>query len=569
MKKAVEPIRCVSRMRTAISLLLVVAACLCSQTGFAQTRELTSTDRLALLYAPQLNFTREGDPLIRVGILEGRDSVKFTPDRSFRVLPIGEGGPEIELPGKVEYTAEISKSKPGKYKHLVIVDNVPVAERGRVAAVEKIWTRRGFIPETVEVGGLFAISGKVFDSRTILVGVAATEKMREARKIKSSLESKYGVRGSIHSEAVAYPSGVIELTGAGQKVAIRAQNVLWVAAQPGEEQEITFTVPAVPRSYGKGTETREYTGTLVFAPDKGGKLVAMVSLGAERLLEGVVPAETFASGPAEALEAQAVAARNEIFAAIGVRNLADPYMLRGDVMDQVYGGTGIEDRRTSAAVKATRGKVMFYGNEIVEAYYSSNSGGHTESNENVWDMQPRPYLRGKADAPAGKVPATFANGIAEAELGAFLDSDFPAYAKTAPVSSKKHYRWNRTVDASVAEKWLRENATDVGNIRDVRIAKRGVSGRVMRLEVDGTRGKAVVERELNVRRMFGGLKSGLFLMKAEKSGDTITRFTFHGAGFGHGVGMCQTGATGMAAAGKTADDILKHYYSGIEIRKLY
>lgn len=310
MKKKVELIRRSSRMRTASSLLLMVGLCLCSAASHAQTRELTSTDRLALLYAPQLNFTRDGDPLIRVGILEGRDTVTFTPDRSIRVLPIGEGGPEIELPGKVEYTVRISKSKSGTYKHLVIVDNVPVAERKRVAAVENIWTRRGFIPETVEVGGLFAIAGKVFDSRTILVGVAATQKMREARKIKASLESKYGVRGSIHSEAVAYPSGVIELTGAGQDATIRAQNVLWVAAQPGEEQEITYTIPEVPRSYGKGTETREYTGTLVFAPDKGGKLVAMVSLGAERLLEGVVPAETFASGPAQALQAQAVAARN-------------------------------------------------------------------------------------------------------------------------------------------------------------------------------------------------------------------------------------------------------------------
>jgi SpoIID/LytB domain protein len=558
-----------TRLLVATLGLLVAIAAGPTDHASAQTRELTSTDRLALLYAPQLNFTRGGDPLIRVGIVEGRKKIEFTPDREIRVLPIGEGGPEIELPGRTKYTVEISKSKAGRYKHMVIVDRVPVTRRKRVDRVKKTWMKRGYVPETVEVGGLFAVSGKVFDSRTVLVGVAGTRKLREARKIKTKLEAKYGIRGSIHSEISDYPAGLITLRGAGQKFEVRAQNVLWVAANRGEEQKIEYTIPRVPKPYGNGTETRKYTGTLMFAPDRKGRLVAMTSLGAERLLEGVVPAEIFASAPPEALKAQAVAARNEIFSAIGVRNLADPYMLRGDVMDQVYGGTGREDSRTSAAVKATRGRVMFYGDEIVQAYYSSNSGGHTENAENVWDTVPRPYLKGKADAPKGKVPKAFRDGISESELQDFLASDFPAYGKTAPVYSTKHYRWSKTVDASTAEKWLRENARDVGRLKEVKILERGVSGRIVRLQAIGSSGEAIVERELNVRRMFGGLKSGLFVMEPQKSGGRLTKISFRGAGFGHGVGMCQTGATGMADQGKNYDDILRHYYTGIEIRKLY
>lgn len=559
----------IRRPRATLAVLILLALVALASPATSQTRELTSADRLALLYAPQLNFTRGGDPLIRVGIVEGRTAIEFTPDREIRVLPIGEGGPEIELPGKTKYTVEISDSDAGSYKHLVIVDRVPVSDRKKVDRVKKTWMKRGYVPETVEVGGLFAVSGKVFDSRTVLVGVASTTKIREARRIKSKLEAKYGVRGSVHSEISKHPSGLITLSGAGQRFKIRAQSVLWVAANRGEEHRIKYTVPRVPKPYGNGTETRTYTGTLVFAPDRNGKLVAMVSLGAERLLEGVVPAEIFASAPAEALKAQAVAARNEIFSAIGVRNLADPYMLRGDVMDQVYGGTGREDSRTSRAVEQTRGQVMFYGDEIVQAYYSSNSGGHTENNENVWDTVPRPYLRGKADAPAGKIPKAFRDGVSTSELEAFLDSDFPAYARTAPVFSTKHYRWTKTVDASKAEQWLRENSRDIGQLKDVKILERGVSGRIVRLQATGTKGETIVERELNVRRMFDGLKSGLFVMTPKKSGGNITRITFRGAGFGHGVGMCQTGATGMADQGKTFDEILEHYYTGIEIRKLY
>lgn len=560
-------------MRTYLSSLVVAAAVVATfiapTTAAAQQRELTSSDRLALLYAPQLNFTREGDPLIRVSIYDGRSSFEFTPDRAIRVLPIGEGGPEIELPGKVKYTVEIGEAKPGSYKHVVVVDQFPVADRSRVQAATTVWQQRGYVPDTFEVGGLFAVAGTVFDSRTILVGVASTTQLKEAEKIRAELEGKFGIRGSIHSEAQQYPSGLITLRGAGQSAVVRAHNVLWIAPPHGQEQAITYTVPNVPRSYGKGDETRKYTGSLVFAPDRNGKLAAMVSLGAERLLEGVVPAEIFASAPPESLRAQSIAARNEIFSSIGVRNLADPYMLRGDVMDQVYGGTGAEDARTSAAVKATRGKVMFYGKEIVQANYSSNAGGHTESNENVWDSQPRPYLRGKADAAPDKVPAKFRDGISEAELEAFLASDFPAHGKIASVSSNKHYRWTSSVNPDTAVKWLRELGDDVGYIKDVEVAQRGVSGRVMRLRVVGSKKTVTVERELNVRRMFGGLKSGLFVMTLTKSGDRVTKIDFRGAGFGHGVGMCQTGAAGMAEGGKKHEEILKHYYSGISIQKLY
>jgi SpoIID/LytB domain protein len=308
---------------------------------------------------------------------------------------------------------------------------------------------------------------------------------------------------------------------------------------------------------------------LIFAPDNEGKLVAMVSVGAEKLLKGVVPAEMFASAHPEALKAQAVAARNEIFASVGVRNLAEPYMLRADVMDQVYGGVGAEDARASRAIDDTRGVVMLYGQKIVEAVYSSNAGGFTENNENVWDMEPRPWLRGKADA-IGAVPEQYKDGISESELLGFLENGYDSPSKTAPVSSSKLFRWKKSVPAGHLDKWLKENGKSVGKVRDVRVISRGISGRVKQLEVVGDKGKATVERELNARRLFGGLRSGLFVMKVNQDAQGFaTSFDFQGAGFGHGVGMCQTGAIGLATNGESFRDILKHYYSGIALETLY
>lgn len=553
---------------TLLAAIAFALALFCATPATSQTRELTSSDRLALLYAPQLSFTRGGDPLIRVGVIEGVERVDFTPDKPIRVLPLGEGGPEISLPGRVKYTVRIEDATPGEYRHLAIVNRLPVAERAKVEEIEQTWLQRGYVPEVVEVGGLFAVGGQVFDSRTVLIGVGGTTKLADARRIKSKLEATYGVQGSIHSEITDYPSGRLVLTGRGTEIEIANEGVLFVGSKSGRDDTV-FTIPGIKKSYGAGEETRRYVGQLVFAPDRDGKVVGMVSLGAERVLKGTVPAETYSNAPTAALRAQAVAARNNMFAAIGVRNLADPYMLRGDVMDQVYGGVGVEARSTNAAVDATRGQVMFYGKKIVEAVYSSNAGGFTESNENVWDMEPRPWLRGQPDAPESKVPKQFRDGISEAELDEFLASDMPAWSKTAPVGSSRLYRWTRTVPASKASAWLRETGQDIGRIKSAKVEERGISGRVVRLVLVGEKGKATVERELNVRRLFGGLRSGLFVMSTRSSGGYITEFSFRGAGFGHGVGMCQTGATGMAEAGRSFEDILGHYYTGVELKKLY
>ena len=532
--------------------------------------ELSTADRLRMLYATQLTFTSEGDPIIRLGLMHQQDAIAFTPSAPIHVLPGGDDGPIIELPAEVTYTVSASDKVPGVYKHWVVAARLPVAQRGRAEEIKNQWAERGYTVERFEVGGLFAVKGKVFDSRLILFAVGGQESLKEAETMQRSLQDTYGIEGGIHSELITYPSATLTLSGAGIKARVIHRDLLQIQAADGDEAAIRFEVPKIQKSYGKGTETRTYTSALIFAPDRDGSLVLINSLGAERALRGVVPAEIYASAPQAALQAQSIAARNEIFSAIGVRNLADPFMLRADVYDQVYKGVGAEDKRTDEAIKATRGRVMFYGDQIVEAFYSSNAGGFTEDNENVWDMEARPYLRGRADAPTEEVPEAFRDGISEDELDAFLKSGFEAYSKSASVSSAKLFRWEKSVEIGAARAWLKKAGLDVGTITGFEVVSRGTSGRVKRLEVVGSKGRVMVERELNVRRLFGGLRSGLFVMTQQKnSRGQVTSVSFKGAGFGHGVGMCQTGAIGMAEHDLEADAILKHYYTDIEIRSLY
>ncbi len=565
-------------MSVCLLLSAWVAVCLAAPDLEAQQRELTPEDRLARLYAPQLDFTTAGDPMVRVGLDEGRESVTFEPTRRIRVMPRGEEGPQVVLPADHSYTVEIDRGEAGSYRHWVIVEELTMANRDRKSNVLEEWRGRGYAPKTFQVGGLFGIRGKVFDSRRMLIGVSPTASYDEARETRRSLESQYGIDGRLHSDVTEYPTGRLTLTGDGVEAEVRYRDVMWIApasegseAGDASEEEIRYRIEGLPALKGEGDRTRTFTGRLVLSPDRQGKLAVINKVGVERLLKGVVPSEIYASAPQEALRTQSVAARNTVMGAVGVRNLADPYMLRADVYDQVYGGIGAEVEATNRAVEATRGEVMFYGKQIVQGVYSANAGGFTENNEDVWDAEPKPYLRGGADAPEKEVPQAFRDGIDEDELSDFLSSDFPAFSESAPASSSKYYRWSASVDAADAREWLDANDRDVRRIKRAEVTQRGESGRVVRLKLTGADGATtVVERELNVRRLFDNLKSGLFTMDVERGEDGfVDRFDFRGAGYGHGVGMCQTGAIGMASKGYDHREILEHYYTGIDVEQLY
>src|SRR5205085_1056958 len=147
-----------------------------------------------------------------------------------------------------------------------------------------------------------------------------------------------------------------------------------------------------------------YFGRVYVTLDRKGSIAVVNAVPEDRLLAGLVPAEIFPGAPDEALKAQAVAARGELLSKIGTRHIGDPFRLCSQTHCQVYSGAGKETPRTTAAVAATRGEVLFTtdGHDLVDTVYSASCGGHTENNENVWpDMPPYPTLRGRRDGNGG------------------------------------------------------------------------------------------------------------------------------------------------------------------------
>ena len=265
-----------------------------------------------------------------------------------------------------------------------------------------------------------------------------------------------------------------------------------------------------------------------------------------------------------------MAARNELLAKIGTRHLTDPYRLCATQHCQVYAGAGHEDARATAAVQATRGQLVVRDDDggLVDAVYSASCGGHGENNENVWGGAPDPSLRGRLDGDAAlraRLPRFAA--IGETELRAWLamgpSPDGPWCAR--PKEAQVNFRWRKPIDvAALAAR------AGVGRLRELTVVERGVSGRATRLALVGDGGQKEIRGELEIRRALGNLKSAMFVLDvARDAGGHIASLLAIGGGHGHGVGMCQVGAVGMATAGYSYEKILRQYYAGAHLRKLY
>ncbi len=273
----------------------------------------------------------------------------------------------------------------------------------------------------------------------------------------------------------------------------------------------------------------------------------------EDYLQGVVPHEI---GPTkkdqyEAIKAQAVAARTYAMGHLGQYGAEAGYDLKADIGDQVYNGVIEEKEEVNRAIKETHGLVVTYNDGMIDAYYHSTCGGATDDIEDVWDKDPKPYLVMVHDEGACKI--------------------------------SKYYDWQERFSADQItlrlEQYLsREKGRTirVGKIRDIRITAKSPGGRVGTIVFDTEGGRYSFKRE-KVRWMLGRsdnpdgiLRSARIEPDIRRNGKgEMTEVVFIGRGYGHGLGMCQMGARGLAAKGVGFDSILSLYYQGTKLKKLY
>ncbi len=289
-----------------------------------------------------------------------------------------------------------------------------------------------------------------------------------------------------------------------------------------------------------------YPGKFRLVPgDPAQGILVINEVPVEVYLPGVVQAEMGAQFPLAALQAQAVAARTYV-----VRRLLEDgpdraFHLYGDPRHQAYRGASVVEK-VRQAVWATRGLTLFESDGQTPAYtfYSANCGGMLASGAEVFGVD-APYLRPHRDGKG--------------------DTLFCEYA-TRYVPALRWFRKREYWRAFLPWHWLNRTFRDIAPVRRVRILAFSPSGRVRALQIVGVRGTRVVEGQARVRRLLGKrlLPSTLFRVRATREGVWL-----EGWGHGHGVGMCQVGAGGMASLGYSARQILAHYYPGTRLRRLW
>ena len=531
--------------------------------GVARADETSATDKLRILYSTRFTFTDDGLPLVTIEIAGHQKKVELSGKRGIVVRPDGSGGSTIATDGGEHWTITAEHVKPALIQEWTVVETLGPDDASGISASLARWKQRGFEPRAFELGTVFGTGGELIDTREVRIGIAPVAQGKGSARA-AEIAARYGVKTSVYEELVRRPSGTIVATSGGTR--IENPSVLWFeAAHPDE----TITVADVPTNTGgsqlqTGLEDRRYWGSVYVTLDHDGSLVVANAVGEDKLLEGVVPAEMYPDAPPAALEAQAIAARTELLQKIGRRNLTDPFLLCSTQQCQVYAGAGKEDPRTNRAVEKTRGLVLLRdGGGLVDVRYSASCGGHTEDNDAIWGGDPDPSLRGHADTASGGMTR-----VTDANLDAFLAEDpHDAWCGRAELAHGGHttrFRWTVRLQISELSSMVAAEYPSLGSVRGLVAKQRGVSGRITVLTITGEHGSVDVTGDLHIRRLLGGLKSTLFAIR--RDGDA---FVLRGAGFGHGVGMCQLGAMGMAEAGKSHAEILAHYFRGTHLHKLY
>ncbi|HTX58988.1 MAG TPA: SpoIID/LytB domain-containing protein [Verrucomicrobiae bacterium] len=279
---------------------------------------------------------------------------------------------------------------------------------------------------------------------------------------------------------------------------------------------------ATPAAQGFLYEGRPYRGSFSRLPD--GSVVNLVDL--ESYLYSVVPREMAPAWPDAAMEAQAICARTYVLQRSTPRR---DYDLRPSEADQVYGGIDAESPAAIAAVDATAGSVLRYRGGFASVAYSSCCGGHTEASSEAWGVAPIAYLMG--------VSCPWCSG-------------------------SPNYRWTASIDFAAIEAAFAAQLAPLGELQSLAIASTDPSGRARAFELRAPAGSAFVRGSAFRLGIGARVLRSLLIQKMTQANASAV---IEGGGLGHGVGMCQWGARGMALAGRTANDILAFYFPGTQI----
>ena len=448
------------------------------------------------------------------------------------------------------------------------------------------------------------------------VGTSALYSYDKEPEVKVGIVSGQKIHFSLNKPYLAKGETVI----CEQEVEFSEGGVLWNGNQ---YSSLTFHPQSADASFSlsdvtigvnfhwERKETQTFLGTLRFVVESD-KICAINELPVEKYLESVISSEMSATSSLELLKAHAVISRSWLLAQMKKRrdvaesgNNFFSFTKKEDMLIRWYdredhtifdvcaddhcqryqGITKETSPHVAEAIRQTKGQVLLDGDEICDARFSKCCGGVTEEFQYCWEDTPKNYLTAVRDIALG-IESTLPNLTNEEEAEKWIRFNPPAFCNTQDKrilsqvlndydqETVDFYRWKVTLTQEKLQQLIADRLKmDLGSILDMKSVERGTSGRISKLQIIGTEKTFTIGKELEIRRTLSDshlLSSAFIVDKYDIDEQGVPqRFELIGAGWGHGVGLCQIGAAVMGEEGYLYDAILLHYYQGAEIKKLY
>ena len=429
--------------------------------------------------------------------------------------------------------------------------------------------------------------------------------------IVTGKEISFTLNGKYLTQEGEVITGQLKVSAMGNgKISLDTKKIESIELTP-EDNNCSFTLHNVTIGISYHWERQEeqtFTGKLKLITD-GENVIAINILPVEDYLVSVISSEMSATSSLEFLKSHAVISRSWLLAQIEDRDRKNVHkslqqnfttdenciirwydredhklfdVCADDHCQRYQGITKASNPSVAKAVKETEGMVLMYGDEICDARFSKCCGGVSETFDTCWEDKDYPYLQPVIDDSENKdipdlsieenaekwirtTPAAFCNTHDEKVLKQILNN----YDQ----ETTDFYRWKvKYSQKEISELIHRKTGIEFGDIKDLIPMQRGKSGRISRLKIVGTLRTVTIGKELEIRRALSEshlFSSAFVIDKTEVAGSVPSEFTITGAGWGHGVGLCQIGAAMMGEKGYSYDKILLHYYRNAEIKKVY
>lgn len=477
--------------------------------------------------------------------------------------------------------------------------------------------RKDKITEACDSGKIFVPGADVFRQDPPVSAEADMEQFPKQQKepavdvgIMSAPEITFELDSPFHCETLhrTLPAGCYRVSAEAGKLRFENELSDCFKFMPASPQDYTapqgyFALHDVVIGVDFHWERREiqrFKGQLHFVHN-GGKVVAINRIHTEAYLCSVIASEMNATASLELLKAHAVISRSWLLAPMLHPEKAGHTPMREKIQtgeitrwyerdahelfdvcadDHCQRYQGIVRAWTPnvrTAIETTRGEVLTHNGQVCDARFSKSCGGVSELFENCWADEHHPYLEAiKDDGINRPVPDLTTEENAEkwirSKPACFCNTNdrniLSQVLNTYDFETTDFFRWTKTYGQNeLSELIRRRSGIDFGTITDLIPLQRGTSGRIVRLKIVGTKRTLIVGKELEIRKWLS--ESHLYSSAFVVDRDTEGNFTLTGAGWGHGVGLCQIGAAVMGAQGYDYKQILQHYFTGAHISRIY